>query len=109
MSGPTKKELQKQIEVLEGKLAGSDERNLNLLAERSLLERKCDELSRELERVRSQNRALSEAEYEAQRRYAALLEKSQKALGLTTQILSEPLPSNAPSQDIAAMMMRGEL
>lgn len=97
MSGPTKKQLHEKIDRLENE-------NDGLTAERSILERKCDDLSRELDRVRSQNRALSEAEHEAQKRYAALLENSQRALALNTEILSTPLPSNAPSQDMAAIL-----
>jgi septal ring factor EnvC (AmiA/AmiB activator) len=101
MSGPTKKQLHEKINRLENE-------NDGLTAERSLMERKCADLSRELERVRSQNRSLSEAEREAQKRYAALLEKAQRALVLNTEILSEPLPSNAPSQDMAAVLWGGE-
>lgn len=109
MSGPTKKDLLTRIEKLDALHKQQDQEFLEMRGENSVLERKCDELSRELERVRSQNRSLSEAKYETDRRYAALLENSQRALALTTSILSQELPSSAPSQDFAQRIMRGEL
>lgn len=85
MSGPTKKELQAEIDRL-------DQANLSLKAERSLMERKCGELERELERARSQNRSLIDQHNDAQNRISDLIGDVQTALPLVAGLMSMKKP-----------------